>query len=78
MEFDVHASVEDAICFGAEDEGVRRSLEVNDLFVFVELIMGLSEGGELQITHDQRVGTCTKDSSVVDSSAVNASIVQED
>jgi hypothetical protein len=60
---------------GAEDEGVGAGLEVHYLFVFVELVVGSAEGGQLVVAHDQRVGPGSENPPVVYSPAVDATVV---
>lgn len=40
--------------------------------------MGLGEGLELEIAHDKRVGPCPEDAAVVDASAVQSAVVEQE
>ena len=73
----MEAVVEDAVGFGAEDEGVGGGFEIYYFFVFVEFVVGAAEGGQVEVAGHERVGSGSEDTSVVDAPAVDAAVVEQ-
>lgn len=69
--------VEEFACFSFEDERIGTGLKINNLFVFVELIVSAAERGKFKIAHDQRISPSPKNSSIIDTPAVDSAIVEQ-
>lgn len=69
--------IEDSACLSSEDQWVGTSFKIDDFLVFVELIMGSAEGWELVIAHYQRICSGSEYSTIVDTSAIDSSIVEQ-
>ena len=75
--FGIHAVVEYFIGFGSEDKRFWRSLKINNFFIFVQRIIGLCKGFQIQIASNQRILPCTKNTSLIATVRIQSSIIEQ-
>lgn len=69
--------VEKSSCFSFEDKRVWTCLKINNFFVFVEFVVSAAERGKLIITHNQRISSSSKNSSIIYTSTIDSAIVKQ-